>query len=78
MPALRIATLDAALQLAEACIPEIWPVEPEDVRLARILVDSFLELGARDVVHLASCRRRNVREIKSFDRALTAAFRRPP
>ena len=78
VPVQRIATLDAALQLATVCIPETWPVEPEDVHLARILVDSFPELGARDVIHLASCRRRGVREIKSFDRALTAAFLRAP
>jgi predicted nucleic acid-binding protein len=76
VPVQRITTLDAALQLAEACIPETWSVEPEDVRLARLLIDSFPELGARDVIHLASCRRRGVREIKSFDRALTAAFQR--
>ena len=77
IPVQRITTLDAALQLAESCISETWPVEPEDIRLARVLVDSFPALGARDVIHLASCRRRGVSAIKSFDRALTAAFQRP-
>jgi predicted nucleic acid-binding protein len=71
----RVATLDAALTLAEARIPEIWVVELEDVRLARALVERHRGLGARDLVHLACCTRRKVEEIKTFDRALAAAFR---
>lgn len=71
----RVATLDAALTLAEARIPEIWVVELEDVRLARGLVERHRGLGARGLVHLACCTRRKVEEIKTFDRALAAAFR---
>lgn len=75
LPVGRIATLDAALALVESCIPVVWPVEPEDVKLARLLVDSHPGLRARDVLHLACCKRRDVQKIQTFDRALAAAFR---
>jgi predicted nucleic acid-binding protein len=77
LPVERLATLDAALTLAESVIPVVWAVEPEDVRFARSLVSRHPELGARDLLHLGCCKRRGVRAIKTFDRALTAAFRRP-
>ncbi|MEX0879706.1 MAG: type II toxin-antitoxin system VapC family toxin [Thermoanaerobaculia bacterium] len=77
LPVERLATLDAALTLAESVIPVVWAVEPEDVRLARSLVGRHPELGARDLLHLGCCKRRGVRRVKTFDRALTAAFRRP-
>ncbi len=77
LPVNRLETLDAALTLAEGRIDVFWSVEPEDVRFARLLVERYAELGARDLLHLACCKRREVEEIKSFDRALAAAFRRP-
>ena len=58
------------------CIRLVWPVEPEDVRLARLLVDRYPELGARDLLHLSCCKRRGIDEVKTFDRALSAAFER--
>ena len=76
LPVNRLATVDAALMLAEARIAELWPVEADDVRLARALVTRYPGLGARDLLHLACCKRRDVAEIKTFDRGLTAAFRR--
>lgn len=76
LPVGRLATLDAALALAEARITLIWPIDREDVRLARDLVPRHAGLGARDLLHLACCRRREVRRLKSFDRALMAAFDR--
>jgi predicted nucleic acid-binding protein len=75
LPVDRLATLDAALTLAEARISSVWRVEPDDVRLARLLVDRHPELGARDLLHLACCRRHDVTRIRTFDRALAAAFR---
>jgi predicted nucleic acid-binding protein len=51
-------------------------VEPDDVRLARTLVGRYPELGARELLHLACCRRRGTDEIKTYDRPLAAAFRR--
>jgi predicted nucleic acid-binding protein len=75
LPVGRLATLDAALTLSEAAIPVVWSVEAEDVHSARLLVHQHAALGARDLLHLACCRRRGVRTIKTFDRSLAAAFR---
>ena len=68
----RLQTLDQALSLAARARVEIWPLEPEDVTLARQLHELHPALGARDLCHLASCRRRGVREVRTFDRALGA------
>ena len=74
LPVDRMETLDAAFTLAESCIKEVWAIEHEDVRLARLLQANHPGLGARDLLHLACCRRKGVDEIKTFDRALAAAF----
>jgi hypothetical protein len=57
VPVSRFATLDAALSLAESRISTVWPLEPEDVLLARRLLDRHAALGARDLLHLACPRR---------------------
>lgn len=75
LPVGRVETLDAALTLIRARVAEVWPVEEDDVRLARMLADEHETLGARDLIHLASCRRRKVESIQTFDRALGAAAR---
>ena len=72
LPVGRIRTLDAALSLIERTRTEVWPLELEDVTLARQLQEQLPALTARDLCHLACCRRRGVREIKTFDRALGA------
>lgn len=77
LPAGRLATLDAALELVRGAIGEVWDLVPEDVYLARSFADRYPHLTARDLVHLACCRRRNVRRVKSFDRGLAAAFKAP-
>lgn len=74
LPVDRIETLDSALALAESALQEVWPVAREDVALARDLHETHRGLGARDLLHLACCRRRGVDEVKTFDRALRAAF----
>jgi uncharacterized protein len=74
LPVNRVDTLDAALTLAEARIAEVWPVERQDVLLARALMGSHPALTARDLLHLASCQRHDVTDVKTFDRALGAAF----
>ncbi len=72
-PVERFIELDAAFSLiAEASI-EVWPLDEDDVTLARQLVEQFPSLGARDLCHLASCRRRGVSDVKTFDQALGAA-----
>lgn len=70
----RMETLDRALALVRRTVPTVWSIEPEDVHLARTLLDQHPGLSARDVVHLASCIRRGVTEIRTFDRGLAAAF----
>jgi predicted nucleic acid-binding protein len=74
LPVGREGTLDAALTLARGRLAQIWPVEVEDILLARALVDRHPGLGARDLLHLASCNRRDVTRIKTFDRALAASL----
>ena len=68
----RLQTLDRALSLATKARVEVWPLEAEDVTLARQLHELYPTLGARDLCHLASCRRRGVREVRTFDQALGA------
>lgn len=70
----RLETLDSAMTLTRARITTIWPTEREDVELARTMIDRFPSLGARDLLHLASCRRRNVDSVQTYDRALRSAF----
>lgn len=74
LPVGRMDTLDAAMELARARMSEIWPVEAEDVDLARGMVLRHPGLGARDLLHLACITRRRVSGVKTFDRALAAAF----
>jgi predicted nucleic acid-binding protein len=76
LPVARLETLDAALELVESRVETVWPVEAEDVRLARSLAGAHGALGARDLLHLACCRRRRVDQMKTFDRPLATAFRR--
>ena len=78
LPVHRLATLDAAIALAESCIQVVWPVESEDVRHARALIQTHPALGARDLLHLACCQRRHVARIKTFDRALAVALGQGP
>ena len=73
LPVGRKQTLDAALALIAGSRVEVWPLEQEDVTLARQLHEQHPALGARDLCHLASCRRRGVREVRTFDQALAAA-----
>lgn len=70
----RWSTLDAALALIARTAREVWPVEAEDVMSARSLADELHHLGARDLLHLACCRRRGVTRVQTFDRGLAAAF----
>lgn len=71
----RQGALASAFALVAGCIQEVWPVEAADVALARDLASVHPGLEARDLVHLACCRRRNVAGLKTFDRALAAAWR---
>jgi uncharacterized protein len=74
LPAGRTATLDAAFELAAGRMHDIWPIQREDVELARDLSPRHPRLGARDLLHLACCLRRGVRRLHSYDRALREAL----
>lgn len=75
LPVQRESTLDSAMALIAEAGVEVWPLESEDVHLAWRLRLRFPTLAARDLCHLASCRRRGVTDIKTFDRAFAAAIR---
>ena len=72
LPVGRSLHLDRSLSLIARCRVEVWPLEHEDVTLAIQLHEQHPGLGARDLCHLASCRRRGVREVRTFDQALGA------
>ena len=72
LPSGRPQTFDATLGLIASASVEVWPLEEEDVTLARQLHEQYSELQARDLCHLASCRRRGVRAIKTFDQTFAA------
>ena len=74
LPVGRMIELDAAISLIERSGIEVWPLEEGDVTLARQLVEQFSTLESRDLCHLASCRRRGVSDVKTFDQALSAAI----
>ena len=69
----RPHTLDSALELVDRAGVQIWPLEEADLTLARQLHDRHPTLSARDLCHLASCRRRDVKEIMTFDQAFANA-----
>lgn len=75
LPVGRLRTLDAAMSLVLGFRVEVWPLEEEDVTLARQLHEQYPTLGPRDLCHLASRRRRGVSQVKTFDQALRAACR---
>ena len=77
LPTGRLQTFDAALGLIASAAVEVWPLEEVDVTLARRLHERYPELQARDLCHLACCRRRGVREIKTFDQALASVASGP-
>ena len=74
LPAGRLATLDAALELATRGMDRVLPIDLESVLQARALADSYPELTSRDLLHLAICQINQIREIKTFDRGLFNAF----
>ena len=70
LPAGRYDALEDALNLIGRAGVEVWPLEEADVILAGQLHHRHPGLGVRDLCHLASCRRRGVAEIMTFDQAL--------
>jgi len=75
LPANRLETLDAAMILVDSCIQKVFPIAREDVEFARSLITRYPNLSARDLIHLACCRRHEIKKVKTFDRQLAAQFR---
>ena len=73
----RADTFDRALALVRLYGIEVWALEQDDVILARQLHEQHRALSARDLCHLASCQRRGVSEMMTFDQALASAFPDP-
>lgn len=68
-------TLDAALELASKGVDQIIPIDSAAVLHARNLVDNFPGLTARDLLHISVCQLHKIKELKTFDRNLHAAFK---
>lgn len=66
----RPNALRLAMELVKQANIAVWSLEKEDVELALQLHEQYPILSARDLCHLASCIRRGVSEIKTFDQAL--------
>lgn len=73
LPVGRTEVFEDALALVDRAGVEVWPLEKEEVLMARQLHAAHPSLRARDLSHLASCRRRGVRQIMTFDQALIDA-----
>jgi uncharacterized protein len=73
VPVDRLETLDAAFRLATE-LTTVWPIDASDVAAARDLIASVPGSSARDLLHLAVCRRHGATGLMSFDRGLVAAF----
>ena len=76
LPVARMDTLDAAMELATKGVDQVIPIDTAAVLHARNLVDNFPGLTARDLLHLSVCHLNKIKELKSFDRNLLAAFNR--
>lgn len=72
----RHGSFDAAISLLTRFNIEVLPLEAEDVFLARQFHEQYPDLSARDLCHLASCQRRGVSDIMTFDQALASASAR--
>ena len=76
LPVERMKTLDAAMELATQGVDQIIPIDSATVLHARNLVDNFPSLTARDLLHLSVCQLNKIKNLKTFDRNLQAAFKR--
>ena len=69
----RKHTLEAAMSFIVKVKIEVWPLESADVYLACQLHEQYPALSARDLCHLASCQRRGIDRIMTFDQGFAAA-----
>ncbi|MXY45579.1 MAG: type II toxin-antitoxin system VapC family toxin [Chloroflexi bacterium] len=73
----RMNTFAVAMELVNRSVAEVWPLEKEDVDLARQLYVQYPALSARDLCHLACCRRRGISRIKTFDQVFLSVAGKP-
>lgn len=65
----RRDAIQPALDALIGVVDEVFPVERVDVEGAKNVLDGIPSLSARDALHVAVMRRRDVRRIMSFDTA---------
>jgi predicted nucleic acid-binding protein len=70
----RGEVFNSAMEILSRLGVEVWPLERENVLLARQLHERHPELSARDLCHLASCQRRGIGEMMTFDQNLASVF----
>ena len=68
----RRDAIEPVFDVIRAIIDEVFPVEEADILTAKDLVHAHPKLSARDAVHAAVMRRREIAEILSFDRGFDA------
>ncbi len=73
-PVDRLEEMRHALEMIADAGITVWPLEYEDAALAATLATQHPTLSARDLCHFASCQRRGITQIKTYDRALATAF----
>ena len=76
LPVERMEILDAAMELATQGVDLVIPIDSAAVLHARNLADNFPGLTARDLLHLSVCQLNKIKDLKTFDRNLLAAFMR--
>jgi predicted nucleic acid-binding protein len=64
----RRDAIEPAFEALRGVVDEVLPVEEQDVFLAKDLIHTHSSLSARDALHAAVMRRRQIAEIVSFDR----------
>ena len=69
----RLPTFGEAVEFISDRGIVVWPFERGDVYLAHQLHVQYPKLKARDLCHLASCLRRGVSDVKTFDKDLAEA-----
>ncbi len=68
----RLDAIQPALDAIMGVVDEVFPVECRDVECAKDILFGRQGLSARDAIHLAVMRRREIGEILTFDAAFDA------
>ncbi len=74
LPVGRMVELESAFAMMEEGIDEIFPIDKELVCTAKNEIRHFPGLTSRDLLHLVTCQKWQIKELKTFDRGLAAAF----